>query len=249
MEDYANLLTSIAALVGAIVWPLTLLIVIFIFRNELKSALNRIPLMLDRVKKASLAGIALELDRVADAEAKEGTDKSGKITPRQVEAATRIAIQTRDVSTQTLLDELDRLCLEYDALRRTLPAGENRTRAMTRVMVKMRTLAPVLIDHVDTYKGSGSAGSRLAAIAMMQMVPSVADLDWLRDRFSVEKPFLFYHVALALQNFADSVDKAEDKQRVREVAQEALMAVKSFGSDPDRPTMDVLQTLLSSLPK
>jgi hypothetical protein len=137
----------------------------------LKAALEKVPVVLDKVKKATLAGVVLELDRVADAEAESGTDETGKITARQIEAATRIEIETREIGSQALLRELDRLCLEYDSLRHSLPASENRTRAMTRILVKMRSLGPSLIDHIDTYKGSGSAGSRLAAIAMMQMVP------------------------------------------------------------------------------
>jgi hypothetical protein len=242
-----NSLTSIAAFVGAIAWPITVFLVVYILRGELKSMLIKIPAMLDRVKKASLAGVALELDQVAAAEVETTADKSGKVTPRQLEAAARITIQTREVSTHTLLNELDRLCLEYDALRRTLPPGENRTRAMTRVVVKMRALAPSLTDFMDVYKGSGSPGSRLAAIAMMQMVPSVADLDWLKDRFSSETPFVFYHAALALQNVANVVNSEEGKQRLLQVVRQAIDTVNNFKGTPDQNTLEVLGALNSSL--
>jgi hypothetical protein len=218
------------------------------FRSELKLFLGKIPALLDKIKKASLANITLELDRVA-AEAIDVTNNSGKITPRQIEAAARIEIQTREVGSQALLSELDRLCLEYDSLRRSLPPGGDRTRAMTRVLVKMRSLAPSLVDSIDTYKSSGSPGSRLAAIAMMQMVPGVADLDWLKNRFSSEQPFVFYHAALALQNVANISDSTEKKKRLREVAQAALSTVKNFSGVPDQETIRVLDMLLSSLPK
>jgi hypothetical protein len=247
MEDYAKLLTSVAALFGALAWPGAFLVVVLLFRGELKSALNKVPVILDRVRKASLAGVALELDRVADAETESGTDKTGKITARQFEAAARIAVETRDLDSQTLLRELHRLCLEYDSLRQTLPSGENRTRAMTRVLVKMRSLAPSLVEFLDTYKGSGSPGSRLAAIAMMQMVPRVADLDWLGDRFASDQPFLFYHAALALQNVANYYKTAEDKKYLLEVAEKALDAVKSFPGIPDQGTIEVLDMLIASL--
>jgi hypothetical protein len=118
---------------------------------------------------------------------------------------------------------------------------------MTRIVVKMRSLAPSLVDSLDAYKGSGSAGSRLAAIAMMQMVPKVADIDWLRERFSVEQPFLFYHSALALQNVAENRHASEDKQRLREVAQQALAIIKGFSGSPDRSTIEILEMLISSL--
>jgi hypothetical protein len=250
VEEYAKLLTGIAALVGATAWPIAVIAIMYIFKGELRSVLRMIPTMLDRVKKASLAGVALELDRVANAEVETGPDKGGKITPQQIESARRIAIETRDVSPQTLLGELDRLCLEYDSLRRTLPSGENRTRAMTRVIVKMRALAPSLVDFLDVYKGSGSPGSRLAAIAMMQMVPRVADLVWLRERFSTEQPFVFYHAALALQNVANIFDTKEKREHLRDLARHALTTVKNFsGGNPDQGTIEVLEALISSLPQ
>jgi hypothetical protein len=247
MEAFAKLITSIAALVGAVAWPLAIFLIIYVFRAELRSTLSKVPILLDRLRKASLPGLALELDRVADAEAACGTDKSGNITPRQIEAATRI--QTQEVDSQALLKELDRLCLEYDSLRLSLPSGEKRTRAMTRVIVKMRSLAPSVIDFLDAYKGSGSAGSRLAAIAMMQMVPRVADLAWLRDRFSTELPFLLYHAALALQNVANVSDTPAKKKQLRDVVKSALDTVKSFSGVPDQGTVEVLSTLLASLPE
>ena len=247
MEEFAKLLTSFAALVGAIAWPITAFSIVYIFRTELRSALNKVPILLERVKKAALLGLSLELDRVADAEAESETNKTGNITPRQIEVATRIAVQMREVDPQTLLKELDRLCLEYDSFRRSLPAGPERTRAMTRVIVKMRSLAPSLLDYMETYKGSGSPGSRLAAIAMMQMVTQSADLDWLKERFSTEHPFVFYHAALALQNVANTCDTPEKRKRLREVAQQALATVKAFAGPPDRGTIAVLEMLLSSL--
>jgi hypothetical protein len=247
MDSYSKLLTAIAGVVGAIAWPTAFLLVIFVFKSEFRSVLEKFSIMLLRVKKASLAGIVFELDRIADAEVESGPDKGGKITPRQVEAAARIASETRDVGVDALLGELDKLCLEYDSLRRTSPSGPNRTRAMTRVVVKMRSLATSLVGFLDVYKGSGSAGSRLAAIAMMQMVPRVADLNWLEERFSSEHPFVFYHAALALQNIANVSDAPEHKLRLRSVAQNALAKVKSFAGAPDRGTIEVLEALISSL--
>jgi hypothetical protein len=190
-------------------------------------------------------GVAIELDRVADAEA-DG-DKGGNITPRQIEAAARIAVQTQDVNSDALLQELDKLCREYDAVRRTLPSGIDRTRAMTRVVVKMRTLAPSLVSFIDIYKASRSAGNRLAAVAMMQMEPHVADLDWLKNRFSSEQPFIFYHAALALQNVANILRTPEDSRRLRLVGQQALNTVQGFAGAPDANTVGILEHLISSL--
>jgi hypothetical protein len=244
MDAAVKFLTAIAALLAAVAWPAALLFVVFIFRSELRLVLSRFPLLFDRVTKASFSGLAVELEHVADIEVKSDTDRAGKVTSQQFEAAARIAVQS---SPRELLAELDRLCLEYDSLRRILPSGDTRTRAMTRIIIKMRSLAPSLVDSLDAYKGSGSAGSRLAAIAMMQMVPKVADIGWLKGRFSSEQPFLFYHAALALQNMGENCHTLEGKQRLREVARQALATVKNFSGTPDQSTIEVLEMLISSL--
>jgi hypothetical protein len=246
LEASAKLLTAIAAVVGAVAWPAFLFALLFMFRSELKLLLSAMPIVLNKIKKASLAGINLELDQVA-AETEIAPGKNGNITPRQIEAAARIKIQTPQVGTEILLEELDRLCLEYDTLRRALPTGGDRTREMSRILVKMRSLAPSLIDHIDAYKGSGSAGSRLAAIAMMQMDPPIADLNWLKDRFNSEQPFVFYHAALALQNMADLPRTPEEEKRFREAVEAALATVTAFKGVPDRRTIEVLEMLLKGL--
>lgn len=242
MDDWAKLLTAVSAVLGAVAWPLTLFLTALLFRDVLGSAINRIPSILDRVKTASIAGVKVELERVADAEKK---DKAGKVTANQKEVAARIAVEKDDLGSQPLLKELDRLCLEFDALRRNLSSGDIRTRAMTRIVVQMRSLSPSLIEFLDTYKGSGSAGSRLAAIAMMQMVPTSADVGWLEGRFSSDTPFLFYHAALALQNALDDPDASQRRlEEIREAARRGLERVKSYNGVPDHSTIEVLETMI-----
>ncbi|MDQ2079638.1 hypothetical protein RA307_05540 [Xanthobacteraceae bacterium Astr-EGSB] len=247
MEAYAKLLTAVAAIVGAVAWPAVFVATVLVFRNDIRAAFKKAQILLDRVNKVKWADIAVELDRVADIEAESGPDKGGKITLRQIETAARIKIESQELDIQALLRELDRLCLEYDSIRRALPSGNVRTRAMTRVIVKMRSLAPSVADYLDAYKGSGSPGSRLAAIAIMQMVPAVADVEWLRERFSSEQPFAFYHASLALQNVANITNGPEQKHRLRSAAQDALARIKGFAGVPDQETVEVLESLISSL--
>ncbi|WP_406736813.1 hypothetical protein [Thioclava sp. GXIMD4215] len=243
MDNWAKLLTAVAAVLSAVAWPLALFLTALLFRDALRSAIERIPSMLDRVKTASIAGVQVELERVADAEKK---DKAGKVTPNQKEVAARIMVEKNDLGSQPLLKELDRLCLEFDRLRRNLPSGDIRTRAMTRIVVQMRSLSPSLLEFLDTYKGSGSQGSRLAAVAMMQMVPASADPEWLERRFTSDPPFIFYHAALALQNAVDSTDVSEKKKRgIREAVRRALEIVKSFNDTPDYSTIEVLESIIS----
>ncbi len=99
MDDWAKLLTAVAAVLGAVAWPLALFLTALLFRDVLRSTINRIPSMLDRVKTASIAGVKVELERVADAE-KE--DKAGRVTPDQKDVAARIAIEKKVTSDRNL---------------------------------------------------------------------------------------------------------------------------------------------------
>lgn len=79
MENLAKLLTSVAAVLTALAWPAAFLAFLFIFRKEISSAISKVPNILDRVQKASLAGLNLELDQVADAEIESGRNHRGTI--------------------------------------------------------------------------------------------------------------------------------------------------------------------------
>jgi hypothetical protein len=53
MEAFAKLLTAMAALIGAIVWPLTFLALLYLFRAELRPILSKLPTLLDKIRKVS----------------------------------------------------------------------------------------------------------------------------------------------------------------------------------------------------
>lgn len=240
MENWAKLLTALGALFGSVAWPVAVCVLVLIFRKELRHALGRLPLFLDRVRKMKIAGIEADLERIGDESKKASQD--GTVTADQARAAAKIQSQAQDVGIDTLLQELDALCLEYDAIRRTMASGRGRTNAMTQVIAKMRALGPAVADKVDIYKGSGSPGSRLAAIAIMQMVPQRADVPWLLERFRENQPFLFYHAALALSNAANIVSGA-DRDHIEQVAREAFDIISSFPGHPDTGTIKVLRSL------
>ncbi len=184
-----------------------------------------------------VAGIEAELDALAG---KASTN--GEVTADQARVASQLAIESRDIGSEHLLAELDKLCLQYDTVRRTMMAGANRTQEMTRIIAKMRALGPSTSGRIKVYKGSGSAGSRLAAVAMMQMEPSHADLNWLVERFRVDTPFVLYHAALALTNAAN-IESGPEKLKVIDAARSALAIVRSFEGIPDQGTLNVLEPL------
>ncbi len=241
-ESVAKLLVAFATLLGAIAWPLTFLAIVLLFRNELREIAIKIPPLIERIKKGKIGFLELELQEVSDS-VPETIEPSGAITNRQVKSAVKIEARADEIGEHELLAQLDRLCMEYDAIRRLQPPGHARTRAMTRVLVQMRVLGLSLSPHIDAYKSSGSAGSRLAAISMMQMKPAIADLSWLVRRFAEEAPFVFYHAALALQNAAND-NSYEQRVLIRDAAKEALSIVQSFDGEPDAQSITVLQSII-----
>jgi len=235
MDSAAKLIIAIAALLGAIAWPAALLIVVFVYRIQIRD-------LLVRLKRGKLGFVEIELEHLASTSMTKEVETSGAITVEQVDSAARIEAQSAEIGATELLRQLDKLGIEYDTIRRTMPPGPLRTAAMTRVLIQMRAVGPSVASRVDAYKGSGSPGARLAAVAIMQMHPQSADLPWLVERFRKDAPFIFYHAALALQNAANDADPAT-RARVREAAREALGVVKSFAGTPDQDSITVLEPL------
>jgi hypothetical protein len=99
------------------------------------------------------------------------------------------------------------------------------------------------LPYWDEYAQSDRPGDRLAAVVIVQMSPDPKYLDWLADRFRTDRPFIFYHAALALQNMADQC-WTQACDRIKVVAQQALDQVRSFSGVPDRKTVDILEGIL-----
>lgn len=241
MENSAKLVTAISALIGVLAWPIIVAIIGLYFRKDIKAIAIKVPPLIDRMKSLKLLGFEAELSALADKSDSSGEQK-GEVTADQAHVSATIKVKADEIGKDRLISELDRLTIEYDTVRRAMQSGGERTRQMTRIVVQMRGLSQSVSDLIDVYKSSGSAGSRLAAVAMMQMEPAKADLEWLKERFCIEYPFIFYHAALALQNVVN-FRQGEARQVAIMAASEALAQVRSFGGAPDRETVLVLESV------
>lgn len=241
-ESIAVLITAISALVGAVAWPTALVVLVVIFRKELRTVAGRVPMIMDRVQSLKIGALEAQLEELAKA-VPEDTNNAGAVTAEQIKVAAKVEIAAREIGQPELLAQMDRLSIEYDTLRRTMRGGSLRTNMMTRIVVQMRGLSSSVSDAIEVYKSSGSPGSRLAAIVMMQMEPKKADLTWLVGRFGQETPFVFYHAALAMQNVANDASDG-DLPKVISSAREALDTLQSFAGKPDENTVRVLQAII-----
>lgn len=242
MESATKFVTALSELLGVLAWPIVIAAIFYFVRMEARDALSKLPPLIERMKSLKLGAFEAELNALADKSA-VGGNKKGDVTGDQVSLAASLKVQSRVVGASSIVSELDKLAIEYDTIRGAMQAGPERTRRMTRIVVQMRALSPSASDMIDAYKSSGSPGSRLVAIAMMQMEPQRSDLGWLEQRFKIENPFVFYHAALALQNAVHSLSGPR-MQAATDVARQAFETVKSFDGVPDGSTLEVLQPLL-----
>ena len=79
-----------------------------------------------------------------------------------------------------------------------MPSGLDRTRKMSSIASQFRSLAAPAYELLPELVVSSSSGERLAAICILQQVPSTKYLNWLAERVAVEKPFVGYQATLAL---------------------------------------------------
>lgn len=245
MKDAATLITAIAALIGALAWPTALVILVLGFRRQISDALAKVPAAIDRVENFKLGSLEAKLSAAAKPLIAVAVDEPTKISQEQLDVTEQIRKTTLSLDDRAKREQVRLLAQEYENCRADMSAGALRTRAMTTVVVKMRTFAQAMVDFLPELKVSHSAGERLAAVTIMQVVPEKIDFSWLLERFSVEQPFIFFHAAVALHHASNSTD---EKQRVRAVhiASQALHKVLSFEGVPDKSTVDVLEQAMSS---
>jgi hypothetical protein len=126
------------------------------------------------------------------------------------------------------------LATEYEQIRRSMNAGDERTRQMEIVASKMRSFALLAYPLLDELVGSASAGQRLAAISVLESIPTPKYLPWLAERVAVEQPFVAYHATVALLNAARNLraSNAREVKKAIDVAWENLS--RSAWKDPNQ---------------
>ena len=148
-------------------------------------------------------------------------------------AALNVAPVTPASDLELARREIEDLATEYERIRRSMPAGDERTRRMEVVASRMRTLALSTYPLLPELTNSSSAGSRLAAVATLQAIPDARFTTWLGKRVATERPFVGYHAAIALLSAARALD-VSDLPAVSLAAEEARTA--RLRRDTDRET-------------
>lgn len=137
--------------------------------------------------------------------------------------------------TAASLEEAQRLADEYEQTRRNMPKGDERTRVLEGIFGRMKAMAPRVRGAFSEFKESSSPGKRLMAVAILNMFPSVDQLDWLATRLDpeCERPFVQYYSAVALLEASMSLPASECAALTAAVAK-AKRLIGTLEPDSDR---------------
>ena len=272
--EAAGVLTAIAAICSAIVWPVLVGLILWWFREPAKELLKAAVGVAEGATRFKIWQIEFDRDVQQQVTQSESAALGAPVTPpvtahtsipetqgaatissTQVAAATRVRSLLDAAPNSTLRESAEAAikarmlgyAQEYETTRASMRSGPDRTRAMNGVVAKMRTLAlaaDFLLD--DLMSADNSPGRRLAAICILQLKPQMRAVPWLADRMHLEQPFVFFHASVALLNAVRRFGAGERKT-LDSALHSALTQVQSFGERADINTVRALTLALSEL--
>ena len=203
-------LTGLAALSRAVAWPVALVLLLIAFRDSIVAQFGR-------VRSVELVGGKVEFDAAIEMRLQESATEAGLksidenqgVSSGELDRAQVINRLSTTVDVTAIRQRMLDLATEYRFVRGSMPSGAERTRAMTVVMSQMRTLGQAAFPLRGEFAFSSDPGQRLAAVAIAQVQPDLAMLDWIAGRISLsEKPFIQYQAIAALLIAARNADAA-----------------------------------------
>jgi hypothetical protein len=252
-DGFFETIKSITDLISASAWPLVVLLLVIWYRKQIGGALNALAGRLKEAEGLEFGPLKIALSKSATLATKTPVGAEPEDQQKAIEQQTKVAQDLRDKVIQDpgvlpeIRKKMDELARQYELLRAARDqegrkASEAEIVAMNKIVFQMRALAISCLPYWDEYAQSERPGDRLAAVVIVQMSPDPKYLDWLDVRFEVDRPFIFYHAALALQNMVDQC-WTEASERIIRSVQRALKTVKAH-EEPDKNTLVVLNGIL-----
>lgn len=251
MGGVADLLKAIAGLVSALAWPAIALYVFIRYHKQFRDGLTALAGRMPQAEGFELGPLKIALNKSADLATAIPASPDAQDQREAIKQQAKVGkdLRAEVVQDPSILPEIrknmDDLARQYELLRAARDAQRRQASdaeivQMNKVVSQMRALAPSLVPYWQDYADSERPGDRLAAVVIVQMSPDPKYADWLGERFKVDRPFIFYHAALALQNMADQC-WMEARDKIKAVAKQALAQLLSFSGEADRKTVDILQ--------
>jgi hypothetical protein len=254
MNAATELLKAIAALITAVAWPAIVLYFLLRYRTELSTGLTALAGRLAQAKSFEFGPLKVAMAESATVAMQLPTDPTAIDQQRAIQEQWRIGQALRAQMDPSMLPEirkqLDNLARQYEVMRaerdlQKRQATDAEIVEMNKLVAQMRALAVACAPYWEEYARSDRPGDRLGAVIISQMSPDPSKLDWLGERFEKDRPFIFYHAALALQNMVDQCWTVA-KDEIKRTAEKALQQVQSYAAGtPDLKTVQILQNILA----
>ncbi len=170
---------------------------------------------LDRAALAAQSALTPDLG-----EEDEPVRQGAAVLPVEMLAAARLESIANSREPFDARERMLALAREYESTRASMEGGFARTQAMESVAAKMRATALAAAPWLEQFQSAATPGARLAAIAILQLRPQAGSLGWLVARLAVERPFIGYHAAVALDRAIDALPAA-DTDTLRQAIEQA----------------------------
>jgi hypothetical protein len=221
--------------IGSLVWPLALLLGVWLFRAPIAKLLT------GGKVQAEVFGIKLNIQRELDQSASEAVDTDSGPTERELKRANELARLAAGASEADILSEATRLARRYEETRALMPSGIERTRAMNAIAAQMRTIGKIAWPYRYELTVSPSPGKRLQAITCLQVLPDLDLIDWLVERAIHEVPFISRQALIAI-DLAAKHSFAQASSRTFEKALAQLNPLRETFAR-DEPRLEVFERL------
>ena len=266
LMERPEMLIGIAAILSAVAWPILVGVLLYWFRRPIENLVATAVGIAASSSKVKIWQVEFDRDvqQQLESSAHEALSRQPSISEHQlgspipqaeVQAAARVRALIDEAPAGSVRREIQdsiRLRMlgfakEYESTRAAMHAGPDRTRAMNAITAKMRTLALAADPFLEELASErDSPGQRLAAICILQLVPSSEWVPWLADRMGVEQPFVFFHASVALLSAVRKYGAAQ-QESLKAAILRALAQVNSFGEHCDKNTVRSLTLALSEL--
>ena len=251
----AAMLKSIADLISAIAWPALVAVLLIRFRKEVAACLAALASRLSQAEGLELGPVKITMKKSAELAGSIPKDPDPEDQQKAIREQTKLGKELRAevINDPAMLSQvrsqMDNLARQYELLRQARDAQSRMATdteivQMNKVVSQMRALALSCVPYWKDYADSDRPGDHLAAVVIVQMSPDPKYLEWLGERFRKDRPFVFYHAALALQNMADQC-WTEARDAIKRTTQQALDQVKAFRGQPDAKTVQILEAILA----
>jgi hypothetical protein len=245
-----DIVKVVCELLAALAWPAVVTGLLIAGRGSLPKLINALTALVERSDHVKVLDVIdLEVKR-AGQKAQQKNEIVPEIPEEDREAADRVGGLFSDVKGSDIEERMFELASEYEKTRARMSPGQDRTRAMNAIVARMHTLAMLAQPLLPTFATSDQPGRRLAAIAILELAPSLDYVPWLVERIRKEVPFLLFHASLALR---ETAKKYRDfaGPGLRDAVSRSLQALDQFERESsqiaDANTKAVLLSTLSML--